>query len=128
MLFFWCYILLPYYSFIYWKILYINTTEYNNIDILKILIRQYNNLYKLWYIDKTYIYRTHIHTYTHTHVRTRTHTYIYIHIYTYTYILNTYTFYQYIMCQNCIKIHLNHLKYHFNFNTLIICVSLCYTT
>ncbi len=33
-----------------------------------------------------------------------------------------------ILCQNCTKIHLNYLMYHFNFNTLIVCVSLCYTT
>ena len=55
MCFFSVIILLPYYSLIYRKYLYINRTNYNNIDIFTKLI------------------------------------------YTYTYILNTYTFYQYIV-------------------------------
>ena len=105
------YILLPYYY--YYILLYINTLRvgsnlifltiypttyytiyisiylirlYNNlnkIDIFTKLIRQCNNLYKHWYIEKSYI--SYIHTRTwyitytcvHAYTRTRTHTYIY---------------------------------------------------
>ena len=92
--------------FIYRKILYINITEYNNIDTFTKLIRQCNNLnksyilIKLIYIVHTY---THVHdiynTRTRTYVRTRAYTYIYIHIYTkYIYILSIY----------CVKIALKY--------------------
>ena len=109
-------------TLIYLQNLYVNTTNYNNIDILINLIYCTHTYTRTWYITHTY---THVHAHTCVHVRTRIYTYIYI---LNTYKLNTYTFYQYILCKNCTKIHLNYLKYHFYFNTLIICVSLTYNT
>ena len=61
MLYFDCITLLPYYLTWYRKTLYVNVTEYNNIDIFTKLIRLYNNLYKHWYIEKSYISYIHIH-------------------------------------------------------------------
>ena len=113
------YILLPYYY--YYILLYINTLRvgsnlifltiypttyytiyisiylirlYNNlnkIDIFTKLILQYNNLYKHWYIDKSYIY-VHIYTYMiyNIHVRTRVHAYTHTHTYIYTKYINGY--------------------------------------
>ena len=91
--------------FIYRKILYVNITEYNNIDTFIKLIRQCNNLYKHWYIEKSYIYmythiRTWYNTYTCVHVRTRTH----VHAHTRIYIHVIHIYFSYILCKNCTKI------------------------
>ena len=106
MLFFWYIILLPYYT------IYISTnlisyySEYNNIDISTKLIRQCNNLYKHWYIEKTYISYTYTRTwYIHIHVRTRVHAHTCVHVRTHTRI---YIQYIYILSIYCVKIALNY--------------------
>ena len=85
MLFFSIIILLPYYSLIHRKILYINVTEYKNIDILIKLIRLCNNLNKSYILIKLiYI----VHTYTHVHdiIHTRAYTCVHVHTYTHTHV------------------------------------------
>ena len=130
MCFFMCIILLPYYSLyiektytsiqqfvqtlIHWKNLYVNVIICTNIDILIKLIYRTHIYTRTWY-----------NTYTCVHVRTRTHVHAHTRIYIYT--LYIYIF-LILLCKNCTKIHLNYLMYHFNFNTLTICVSLCYIT
>ena len=86
MLFLYALILLPYYSLIYRKTLYVYTTICISIDIYTKLISKHNNLYKHWYIDKSYIYSTHIYTYTHIRTWYIIYTYTCVHVRTHVYI------------------------------------------
>ena len=137
MLFFWYIILLHYYSLIYRKNLYVNVTNYNNIDIFTKLIYCTHTCAYIYILNKWLQIVTDYNYIHFVYIRTHIYTYMIYIIHVRTYIHNnrlqivtdcTYIHFINIMCQNCTKLYLNYLKYHFNFNTLTICVSLNYNT